>query len=128
MAGGVQCACGEEAVTLIFTCSGSSNVGQIAHRAGLRLSEQGVGEMSCLAGVGAHISGFVVSARDCETLVAIDGCPQLCALKTFAHHDIRPAVHVCLTEMGFEKSHEVPATDGDVERAVRLIADKIGSR
>ena len=127
MAGGVKCACGDEAVTLIFTCSGASNVGQIAHLAGLRLSEQGIGDMSCLAGVGAHISGFVVSARDCDKLVAIDGCPQLCALKTFEHHDIKPAVHVCLTEQGFKKSHEIPVTDADVQRAARLITDKIGS-
>jgi uncharacterized metal-binding protein len=128
MAGEVSCTCGNEAVTLIFTCSGASNVGQIAHLAGLRLSEQGIGDMSCLAGVGAHISGFVVSARDCDKLVAIDGCPQHCALKTFEHHSIRPAVHVCLTEMGIKKSHGVPVTEQDVDRAVRLIADKIGSR
>ncbi len=42
--------------TLIFACAGSSNVGQITYGTALRLAGDGAGKMSCLAGVGAHLS------------------------------------------------------------------------
>lgn len=128
MAAAETCCCGDRGTTLIFACSGSSNVGQITHLAALHLARQGTGNMSCLAGVGAHISGFVVSAKDCRTLVVLDGCSHRCAGKTFEHHGIRPAVHVCLTDLGFEKSHDVAVTGADVDRAVRLAVDRIASR
>jgi uncharacterized metal-binding protein len=116
--------CGDGSSTLIFACSGSSNVGQLTHSLALRLTREGRGTMSCLAGVGAHLSGFVVSAKDCERLVAIDGCDGRCALKVLEHVEARPHACVNLTDHGFVKQHGVPTTEAELERAHELTTDR----
>jgi len=123
--GGCGCSCGDEQVTLIFPCSGSSNVGQLTNELALRMTREGIGKMSCLAGVGAHVSGFVVSAKDCDQLVVLDGCPQRCAAKLFEHVGIRPHVYLLLTEHGFQKRHDVPVLPEEVERALELVAARL---
>jgi uncharacterized metal-binding protein len=120
------CGCGSnQKVTLVFPCSGASNVGQITNDVALRMTREGLGKMSCLAGVGAHISGFVVSARDCDQLVVLDGCPQKCASKVFEHVGVKPHISLNLTDHGFEKRPGVPALPEEVERALGLIVTRI---
>jgi uncharacterized metal-binding protein len=51
-----KCLC-ESSEILIFSCSGSSNVGQVANLAALKLTQDGVGRMFCLAGSGAMSAG-----------------------------------------------------------------------
>jgi uncharacterized metal-binding protein len=40
----------------------------------MELTQEGFGKLSCLAGVGAHLSGFLQSAKDIPALVVIEGC------------------------------------------------------
>ena len=120
--GGCGCSCAsDEKVTLVFPCSGASNLGQITNELALRMTREGLGTMSCLAGVGAHISGFVVSARDCDQLVVLDGCPKKCAAKVFEHVGIKPQVQLVLTENGFEKRPGAPVRSEEVDRARELV-------
>jgi uncharacterized metal-binding protein len=114
--------CGDEKVTLVFPCSGASNVGQITNELALRLTREGLGAMSCLAGVGAHISGFVVSARDCDRLVVLDGCPQRCAAKLFEHVGVQAHVCVMLADHGFEKQSGASVQPEEVSRARDIVA------
>lgn len=123
MSAGQDCCCASGVPTLIFACSGSSNVGQITNSVALRLAREGQGTMSCLAGVGAHLSGFVVPAKDCERLVVLDGCEHSCALKTFEHVGVKPHVYVNLTNHGFVKQHGVPIAEVEIERAFALATD-----
>ena len=55
-----KCLC-EPTEILIFPCSGGSNVGQIANEAGVKLTQEGMGKFSCLAGIGGHVSGTIES-------------------------------------------------------------------
>lgn len=66
------CCCGGEN-KLVFACSGASNVGQLANTVALDLAKTGQGSMSCIAAIGAHLDGFVVSARDCDRLIVLVG-------------------------------------------------------
>lgn len=75
-----KCLC-ESNEILIFTCSGSSNMGQIANLAGLKLTRDNVGRMFCLAGIGGHVSGMIESTKAGKMIVGIDGCPVACAQK-----------------------------------------------
>ena len=125
MSGGEDCGCTSGVPMLIFACSGSSNVGQITNSVALRLARDGVGTMSCLAGVGAHLSGFVVPAKDCERLVVLDGCDHRCALKTFEHVEVRPHFYVNLTEHGFVKKHGVLADKAELDKAYTLARDRL---
>ena len=111
-----QACCGEGASTLIFACSGSSNVGQIANGAALALAREGRGTMSCIAAIGAHLDGFVVSAKDCERLVVIDGCHHRCAFETFAHQGLTPNVYALVTGLGLEKRHDADPTADEIDR------------
>lgn len=125
MSGGQDCCCATGVPTLIFACSGSSNVGQLTNSLALRLAREDVGTMSCLAGVGAHLSGFVVPAKDCERLVVLDGCEHRCALKTLEHVEAKPHVYINFTEHGFVKKHGVLADEAELERAHGLAIDRL---
>jgi uncharacterized metal-binding protein len=116
------CCCGGENV-LLFACSGASNVGQLANNVALQLAKNGLGSMSCIAAIGAHLDGFVVSARDCDRLVVLDGCDKNCALLTFKQVHTEPHIHVTLTEQGIEKKHDENSGEEDFLRAYTLVAN-----
>ena len=99
-----KCACKGEEVVLL-PCSGGSNCGQIADQAAVKLTEDGVGNIYCLAGIGAHIKGMVESARSAKRIVAIDGCAVACAKKTVEHAGLVVTDWVCVTDEGIEKKH-----------------------
>ncbi len=85
----LECECRAEEVTLL-PCSGGSNCGQIANQVAVKLTEEGVGNIYCLAGIGAHIDGMVESARSAKRIVAIDSCSIACAKKTIEHAGLGP--------------------------------------
>jgi uncharacterized metal-binding protein len=90
---------------LIVACAGSANTGQLAYQLALELTREGQGNLFCLAGIGAHIKGFVTSARNAEEILILDGCPLGCAAKNLEQADIPVKNHVILTEMGVKKEH-----------------------
>ena len=104
--------CCAPAEVLIFTCSGASNVGQVANQAALDLQQEGVGRMLCLAGIGGHVSGMIASARAGKRLLGIDGCPIACTKKTMEHAGLPLNDYLVITELGFEKK----AYSGAVEQ------------
>ncbi len=114
------CGCGAGQTSLVLACSGASNLGQITNSLALRLTQEGVAKMSCLAGVGAHISGFVVSAKDSESLVVLDGCDQQCAHKVVEHVGAKYRVSLILTDHGFVKHHGASVSEEELEKAYAL--------
>ncbi len=116
-----NCLCGSSRI-LIFSCSGGSNVGQLANQAAVDLTKNGTGRLVCLAGIGAHHSGMVESAKGGDLLVAIDGCQVRCAAKTLEHAGLKSEVGVVITDMGIEKSHQLSFKEEDC----RLVAEKLG--
>ena len=94
--------CCTDGTKLIYSCSGASNVGEIADRAARKLRDEGFGKMTCLASIGAHLSGFVESAKGADENITIDGCPVACAKKNLEHVGVKPKSFI-LTEMGLVK-------------------------
>ena len=77
---GASCCGGDKKkAVLLYACSGGANVAEIADKAARAMMFSGCGTMFCLAGIGAHLSGFVVSARDAEEMLVLDGCALACA-------------------------------------------------
>ena len=107
------CRCKAEEVVLL-PCSGGSNCGQIANQVAIKLTEEGVGNIYCLAGIGAHIDGMVESARGAKRIVALDGCQVACAKKTVEHAGLKVTDWVCVTEAGISKNHEFQISRKDV--------------
>ena len=60
---------------LVYSCSGSSNVAQLANYIAVRLDRLGLAEMSCIAGVGGDVRALVRKATSGQPVVIIDGCP-----------------------------------------------------
>jgi uncharacterized metal-binding protein len=109
---------------MILACAGGSNVGQLSNRAAVELTQEGFGKIFCLAGVGAHLSGFVQSAKDIDELVVIDGCEIGCAKAILEHAEIPIKKYLLITELGIEKNKNMnlnPAEIAQVKQAVREV-------
>jgi uncharacterized metal-binding protein len=122
-----KCLC-EPNEILIFSCAGSSNVGQIANQAAIKLAQSGVGRYFCLAGIGGHVSGMIESTKAGKLLVAIDGCPVACAKKTLEHAGFQIHEYVQTTSLGIEKNHEFDLDPAGVERVSDHIASLVFKR
>ncbi len=77
-----DCICKAEEI-IRLPCSGGSNCGQIANQVAVKLTEEGIGSIYCLAGIGAHIEGMIYSTMAAKRIVALDGCAVACAKKPY---------------------------------------------
>ncbi len=111
--------CCSEGVKLLYSCSGAADVGQIADRVARTLRDRGFARMTCLAGIGADLSGFVESAKSADLNIAIDGCGTMCAKKALERIGVAPVSYV-LTDFGIEKGKTPPT-----ESMVLTMSDRI---
>ncbi|NLF38904.1 zinc-binding protein [bacterium] len=116
------CMCGE-APTLIFPCSGGSDVGCLADQAARKLTKDGVGRMYCLAGIGGRVPGIIETTKAAAAVLAIDGCPVDCAKKTLEQAGFSGFKHLRLSDIGLEKGRS-PVTF----EAVHKVADHAAKR
>lgn len=121
-----KCACGLSDVRVV-TCSGGSNVGQIANQAAVMLAKEKVAGFFCLAGIGAHIKGMVKSGKEADLIISIDGCPVQCAAKTMQHAEIEPAIQVIVTEFGIEKSHDMIIDEKICARVIEKVKEELAA-
>lgn len=105
-----QCCCGNNGVKLIYACSGAANTGFLADSCARKLMKEGHGKMTCLAAVGADLSGFIESAKCALENIVIDGCPVACGKKIFDKLG-RPHTHYITTDFGVEKGKTVITED-----------------
>lgn len=93
----------KENFPLVYSCSGCSNVAQLANDLAVVLDREGHAQMSCIAGVGGDVKGLVKLAKSGRPIMAIDGCKIACARKILAKHTITPQWHLELTSFGIKK-------------------------
>ena len=117
--------CSSNGNIMILTCSGASNVGQIANRVAVELTQEGFGKMGCLAGVGGHISGFVQSVRDMP-LVAIDGCDKGCSRAVLEHVEAPVESYLVLTGLGFEKNKDLNLKKEEIDMVKEAVRKACG--
>jgi len=114
----VTCECKAEDIILL-PCAGGSNCGQITNQVAVRLDEEGVGRIYCLAGIAAHIDGMVESARGAKRIVALDGCQVSCAKKAIEHAVLKVTDWICVTDEGVAKNHQFKLASEDIELIAR---------
>ena len=120
-----SCGCDcEGSVVLVFPCSGSADVGEIADHAGRLLARDGSAKMSCLVGIGGRISGIVKSAEAADYVVAIDGCPLACATKSFEEAGISGVLSISLADLDMPKGAS-PTTGERVERVASAVRQRV---
>lgn len=110
---------------LVYSCSGCSNVAQLANTVALRLDRAGLAEMSCIVGVGGHVPPLVNKARSGRRIIALDGCPLQCVQACLQQYDLKADVHVILSQLGLRKRYGSECTeqeaDGLFESLIPLI-------
>ncbi len=114
-----SCECSSEP-TLIFACSGAADVGEVTDLVARRLDHEGVGKMSCLAGIGGRVSGIIEKTRSAERVLALDGCQLDCARLTLEEADFTGPRHVRMTDLGMEKGKAAGAFDGIANTAGKV--------
>lgn len=110
--------CCTTAAKLVFPCSGSADVGEIADHAARKLSADGDGKMSCLAGIGGRVKNLLEVAQAAQVILAIDGCPMHCARNTLEKAGFTKVQHVCLADLGLPKG-KTPAVAETVAKVAR---------
>ncbi len=125
----VTCECKAEYI-IFLPCSGGSNCRQITNHVAVKLDEEGVGRIYCLAGIGAHVDGMVETARGVKRIVALDGCQVACAKKTIEHAGLKVTDWVCVTEEGVEKNHQFKLVPEEINliarRTIESLAKPLG--
>ncbi len=114
-----ECCCGNNGVKLIYSCSGAANTGYLADQTARKMMKNGKGKMTCLAAIGADLSGFIESAKCAQENIVIDGCPVGCGEKIFKKMGLN-YTHFVTTDFGVEKG-KTEITDEIVENT----SDKI---
>ena len=114
---------GSSGNVMILACSGGSNVGQLSNQAAVELTKEGFGKMFCLAGIGAHLSGFVQSAKDVPAMIAIDGCSIGCAKATLEHAGIPLKAYLVITDLGIEKNKNFDLDSETIEKVKAAVKE-----
>jgi len=109
-----SCACGG-VPKLVFACSGSSDVGEIADRAARKLSKAGAAKMYCLAGIGGKVSGIVATTKASPAVLVIDGCKLGCGKRTMEAAGFKRFAHIQLGDLGMAKG-ESPVTEARIAK------------
>jgi uncharacterized metal-binding protein len=114
MAENKACACaGDEGgkPKILYACSGAANTGEMADRVARKIWAEGGVKKSCMAAIGAGLSGYIESAKASDNLV-IDGCPVACGKHMFEREGL-PFRHIVITDHGVEKG-KTPVDEGVV--------------
>ncbi len=111
----------EQTGTLIFCCSGASNVGALSYLTAMRLAQEGSGNFSCIAGIGGNIPPMIRAAKDAQERIVIDGCPTGCARRIMDSNLIPIDRYVIVTELGIKKTHDFDVDDRDVDTIAREV-------
>lgn len=101
-------------ITMILSCSGGSNVGQISNEVARKLTVDNKGVMFCLAGLGGDVEPLIDRTKSAERVLVIDGCPVACAKKTLERHGIEHE-WLELTSLGIEKCPDLELDAAQVE-------------
>lgn len=115
------CSCGGDCETnLIYACSGAANTGLLADQVMRALNRDGVGASTCLAAMGADLSGFIQSAQSATRNIVLDGCKVSCGAKIFQKNGIAYQ-HYIMIDYGVEKG-KTPITGDLIETVAEQIA------
>lgn len=106
----MSCDCSSGPTTLIYACSGAANTGLLSDQVARTLAKEGFGKMTCLAAMGAQLSGFQASAAGADVNLVLDGCPVACGAKIFAKAEL-PFQHLLMTDFGVKKGETTITTD-----------------
>lgn len=111
----------EKPLPLIYSCSGSSNVAQLANDVALHFDQSGKAEMSCIAGVGGGVPALVRVAQSGRPVIAIDGCQLHCAEACLKNANVISDHHIRLYDLDYKKRKKQKASEAQFAEVVELV-------
>jgi uncharacterized metal-binding protein len=109
---------------LVYSCSGCSNVAQLANYVAVQLDRRRIAEMSCIAGIGGDVQSLVRTAQSGRPIVALDGCSLQCARNCLKRHGLYPTWHYTLSDFGIRKRYHREFDVNDAKRVTEhVVAD-----
>jgi uncharacterized metal-binding protein len=96
---------------LVYSCSGCSSAAQLANALALRLTREGLAEMSCVAGIGGGVPALLRRARQPRPRITLDGCALGCARACLEREHIDVTVSVDLSRHGVRKQSDGSQVD-----------------
>ena len=106
---------------IVYSCSGCSNVAQLANALALYLDRENLAEMSCIAGVGGNVPALVKVAKTTRKKIVIDGCPMACGKSCLNQLNLAPDLYIELFRLGFKKRKGVYFDDDEFESAKQYV-------
>jgi uncharacterized metal-binding protein len=110
---------------IVYACSGCSDAGELADRVARRLTQSGIAEMSCLAGIGGRVKSLMAKGEKAQRILVIDGCPLNCARHTLELAGFKEFDHMGLNEAGLRKG-DCPVTEERVTIGVEAAKRVLG--
>lgn len=110
---------------IIYSCSGCSNVAQLANDIAVKISDDDIAEMSCIAGIGGKVKPLLRKARSGRPIIIIDGCSLECGKACLDNVNIKPDEHVILTDYNLKKKNSAKLKLGEHETIYSVIVEKI---
>ncbi|MHB0776296.1 putative zinc-binding protein [Halomonas sp. WWR20] len=110
---------------LIYSCSGCSDVAQLANEVAVRLDHAGTAQMSCIAGVGGGVEALIKIAHSGRPVIGIDGCPLHCVQSCLEQIDQPLTEHVKLYDMGYRKHHGRRYREEDIQAVTQDVGQLI---
>lgn len=108
-------------IPLVYSCSGCSNIAQLANQLAIDLDREKLAEMSCIAGIGGGVEPLVKKARSGRQIIALDGCPLHCVKSCLKQQNIEADLHYTLSEQGIRKRYHMDYEEQDLERIKLLV-------
>lgn len=110
---------------LVYSCSGCSNIAQLANQIAIELDRDYIAEMSCIVGVGGGVESIVKKATSGRKIIALDGCPLHCVKSCLSLCDTEPTYHYTLTEYGIKKKYHMDFSPSDVSDIKNTVIEDI---
>ncbi len=110
---------------LVYSCSGCSNIAQLANKVAIELDRDQIAEMSCIAGVGGGVSPLVKKATSGRTIISLDGCPLHCVKSCLSKVGVEPTLHYTLTDYGIKKKYHMDFIASDVVKIKSKVVNDI---
>lgn len=110
---------------LIYSCSGCSSAAQMANYLAIRIDRMGIGDMSCIVGVGGGVKKLVKTATSGRKIIVLDGCPLACSKACLKKYDLVPDMHLDLSTLGVSKMEHVDFNLAEAETILETLVDKL---
>ncbi|MGE5423553.1 MAG: putative zinc-binding protein [Ignavibacteriales bacterium] len=118
--------CSDPTNRMVVACSGASNLGQISNATAVKIHQQGVGQMTCLAALGANVDSYLKAAKESD-LVVLDGCPVSCAKTTVEQIGLSDFTYFEISGLlpHVVKSKEYDQVESESQKLISLILEQL---